>query len=149
MGATGGGGAHEEKRSAWGYMHLVYSGVVQKCTLALQYKHLDPLKLQMEYWDTEDYFTLLTEHAIRGLMLLGAPHPRMVRESNGLLVTDRAPHLVHVCKPLTCSCNCLSQPPQLLCHNRRCLHAKAALTRWPPSCSNAVGRGWTTWQAGR
>jgi hypothetical protein len=32
----------------------------------------------MEYWDTEDYFTLLTEHAIRGLMLLGAPHPRQV-----------------------------------------------------------------------
>ena len=29
----------------------------------------------MEYWDTEDYFTLLTEHAIRGLMLMGAPHP--------------------------------------------------------------------------
>ncbi|GFH31785.1 adenylate cyclase type 10 [Haematococcus lacustris] len=36
---------------------------------------------QMEIWDTEDYFTLLTEHAIRGLMLLGAPHPRMVLAS--------------------------------------------------------------------
>jgi hypothetical protein len=40
---------------------------------------------QMEYWDTEDYFTLLTEHAIRGLMLLGAPHPREVRSAHLVL----------------------------------------------------------------
>ncbi len=32
----------------------------------------------MELWDSEDYFTLLTEHAIRGLVLLGAPHPQDV-----------------------------------------------------------------------
>ncbi|GFR48148.1 hypothetical protein Agub_g9980 [Astrephomene gubernaculifera] len=51
--------------------------VMQQC---YEYNH-------SEYWDTEDYFRLLTEHAIRGLMLLGAPHPKALlsekRSANG------------------------------------------------------------------
>ncbi len=40
-------------------------------------QHRYEFNTQLEYWDTEDYFRLLTEHAIRGLMLLGAPHPKV------------------------------------------------------------------------
>lgn len=29
-------------------------------------------------WETQDYFQMLTEHAIRGLMLLGTPDPYTV-----------------------------------------------------------------------
>jgi hypothetical protein len=30
---------------------------------------------QLELWETQVYFQMLTEHAIRGLMLLGTPDP--------------------------------------------------------------------------
>lgn len=33
---------------------------------------------QLEVWETQDYFQMLTEHAIRGLMLLGTPDPYTV-----------------------------------------------------------------------
>ena len=31
-----------------------------------------------EEWGSENFFTLLTDHAVRGLMLLGAPHPNEI-----------------------------------------------------------------------
>lgn len=34
--------------------------------------------VQLEMWETQDYFQMLTEHAIRGLMLLGTPDPYTV-----------------------------------------------------------------------
>ncbi len=46
-------------------------------------QHRYEFNTQLEYWDTEDYFRLLTEHAIRGLMLLGAPHPKELLSEKG------------------------------------------------------------------
>ncbi|GIL91465.1 hypothetical protein Vretifemale_19055, partial [Volvox reticuliferus] len=54
------------------------------CCLGIVLQHRYEFNTQLEYWDTEDYFRLLTEHAIRGLMLLGAPHPNeLLREKGG------------------------------------------------------------------
>lgn len=72
------------------------------CCLGIVLQHRYEFNAQMEYWDTEDYFTLLTEHAIRGLMLLGAPHPKTVLSD----ATDRSP----VAKVLCC---CFSPQDEL------------------------------------
>ncbi|KAG2496536.1 hypothetical protein HYH03_005360 [Edaphochlamys debaryana] len=52
------------------------------CCLGIVLQHRYEFNTQLEYWDTEDYFRLLTEHAIRGLMLLGAPHPKELLSEN-------------------------------------------------------------------
>ncbi|KAG2432750.1 hypothetical protein HYH02_012884 [Chlamydomonas schloesseri] len=53
------------------------------CCLGIVLQHRYEFNTQLEYWDTEDYFRLLTEHAIRGLMLLGAPHPKELLSETG------------------------------------------------------------------
>ncbi|PNH10372.1 Adenylate cyclase type 10, partial [Tetrabaena socialis] len=53
------------------------------CCLGIVLQHRYEFNTQLEYWDTEDYFRLLTEHAIRGLMLLGAPHPKELLSEKG------------------------------------------------------------------
>ncbi|KAG2424626.1 hypothetical protein HXX76_014351 [Chlamydomonas incerta] len=53
------------------------------CCLGIVLQHRYEFNTQLEYWDTEDYFRLLTEHAIRGLMLLGAPHPKELLSEAG------------------------------------------------------------------
>ncbi len=46
-------------------------------------QHRNDFNTQLEDWETEDYFLLLTEHSIRGLMLLGAPHPKELLSDKG------------------------------------------------------------------
>ena len=43
--------------------------------MVLQHKYGEDYTTNIDFWGSEGYFTLLTDHAIRGLMLLGAPHP--------------------------------------------------------------------------
>lgn len=46
------------------------------CCLGMVLQHMhSEFNSQLEYWGISDYFTLLMEHAIRGLMLLGALAP--------------------------------------------------------------------------
>ncbi|EFJ50372.1 hypothetical protein VOLCADRAFT_116897 [Volvox carteri f. nagariensis] len=65
------------------------------CCLGIVLQHRYEFNTQLEYWDTEDYFRLLTEHAIRGLMLLGAPHPNELLNEKGSGASGAAQHGWH------------------------------------------------------
>ena len=62
-------------------------------------QHRYEFNTQLEYWDTEDYFRLLTEHAIRGLMLLGAPHPKELLSEAGSRNTALLSRVFCCCRP--------------------------------------------------
>ncbi|MEW5302996.1 MAG: hypothetical protein WDW36_005729 [Sanguina aurantia] len=74
------GSAYRGPRN-WGLISLLsraqWERSMASCCLGIVLQHRYESNSQMQHWDNEDnYFTLLTEHAIRGLMLLGSPHPR-------------------------------------------------------------------------
>ncbi len=88
---------------------------------------------QMEFWDSEDYFELLTEHAIRGLMLLGAPHPQ------DLLTEDRSRTLL--AKLLCCWGSGHSEPSGWQVRDRMACTRPRIRSKLPPApCSMQLAR---------